>query len=227
MIRTGLMKSGIILLALCFIDNASTAQENGPRVDKFKQLGPELATPNDYRTASGAPGHEYWQQQADYVMKIRLDDATQKLYGEETVTYHNNSPDVLSYLWLQLDQNIFDKESDSYAIEQTTIGDRMTANDLVDLEPWFDGGFKLEYVKDASGKDLDYTINKTMMRIDLPAPLKAGGTYTFRIKWWYNINDRIRIGGRSGYEYFDTDKNYLYTIAQFYPRMVVYSDNQG
>jgi Peptidase family M1 domain len=195
--------------------------------DKFKQLGPELATPNEQRTASGAPGHEYWQQRADYVMNIRLDDEKQTLYGEETITYTNNSPDALSYLWLQLDQNLFEKNSDTYAIEQTKIGESMSMNDLVDLNPWFDGGFKLDYVQDAAGKALKYTINKTMMRIDLDQPLKTKGTYTFKIKWWYNINDRMRLGGRSGYEYFEEDKNYLYTIAQFYPRMVVYSDNQG
>lgn len=195
--------------------------------DKFKQLGPELATPNDQRTASGAPGKDYWQQRADYNMKIRLDDETQRIYGEEVITYYNNSPDVLYYLWLQLDQNNMAKNSDSYAIEQSKISDKMTLNDIVDFEPWFDGGFKLDEVKDAAGKDLKYTVNKTMMRIDLATPLSPGSKFIFKIKWWYNINDRMRLGGRSGYEYFEEDKNYLYTIAQFYPRMVVYTDYAG
>ena len=195
--------------------------------DKFKQLGPELATPNEQRTASGAPGNAYWQQRADYVMNITIDDASQTLYGEETITYFNQSPDALSYLWLQLDQNAFAKDADSYAIEQMKIGENVSYNDLVDLNPWYDGGFKLDYVRDASGKSLPYTVNKTMMRIDLPQSLKPGGTFVFKIKWWYNINDRIRLGGRSGYEYFEEDGNYLYTMAQFFPRMVVYCDNQG
>jgi hypothetical protein len=195
--------------------------------DKFKQLGPELATPNEQRTASGAPGNAYWQQRADYVMNITIDDATQTLYGEETVTYFNESPDALSYLWLQLDQNAFAKDADSYAIEQMKIGESVSYNDLVDLNPWYDGGFKLDYVRDAAGKALPYTVNKTMMRIDLPQTLKPGGSFVFKIKWWYNINDRIRLGGRSGYEYFEEDGNYLYTMAQFFPRMVVYCDNQG
>lgn len=198
-----------------------------PWEDKFKQLGNELATPNDQRTASGAPGKDYWQQRADYKMNIRLDDDMQRIYGDEVITYYNNSPDVLYYIWLQLDQNSTAKTSDSYAIEQMKIEDRVSLNDLVDITPWFDGGFKLDEVKDAAGKDLRYTVNKTMMRIDLETPLKPGATFTFKIKWWYNINDRMRIGGRSGYEYFEEDKNYLYTIAQFYPRMVVYSDNTG
>ena len=181
----------------------------------------------EQRTASGAPGNAYWQQRADYVMNITVDDATQTLYGEETITYFNQSPDALSYLWLQLDQNAFAKDADSYAIEQMKIGESVNYNDLVDLNPWYDGGFKLDYVRDAGGKALPYTINKTMMRIDLPQALKPGGTFVFKIKWWYNINDRIRLGGRSGYEYFEEDGNYLYTMAQFFPRMVVYCDNQG
>jgi hypothetical protein len=195
--------------------------------DKFKQLGPELATPNEQRTASGAPGNAYWQQRADYVMNITIDDATQTLYGEETITYFNQSPDALSYLWLQLDQNAFAKDADSYAIEQMKLGESASYNDLIDLNPWYDGGFKLDYVRDGAGKALPYTVNKTMMRIDLPQTLKPGGTFVFKIKWWYNINDRIRLGGRSGYEYFEEDGNYLYTMAQFFPRMVVYCDNQG
>ncbi len=195
--------------------------------DKFKQLGPELATPNEQRTASGAPGNAYWQQRADHAMNITIDDATQTLFGEETITYYNQSPDALSYLWLQLDQNAFEKTADSYAIEQMKMGESVSYNDLVDLTPWYDGGFKLDYVRDASGKALPYTVNKTMMRIDLPQSLKPGGTFVFKIKWWYNINDRIRLGGRSGYEYFEEDGNYLYTMAQFFPRMVVYCDNQG
>ena len=197
------------------------------REDKFKQLGPELATPNDYRTASGAPGHEYWQQKADYSIAITLDDDKQIIRGDETVTYTNQSPDVLTYIWLQLDQNIYSKDADAIAIEPSKMGESMSYNDLVDLNPWFDGGFKLELVADAKGAPLPYVVNKTMMRIDLPQPLKKGASFSFRIKWWYNINDRMRLGGRSGYEYFEEDGNYLYTIAQFYPRMVVYSDNQG
>lgn len=222
------MKKILALICLAPLSLFAQQKEAEPKwEDKFKQLGPELATPNEQRTASGAPGHEYWQQRADYVMNIRIDDATQTLYGEETITYTNNSPDVLTYLWLQLDQNIFEKTSDNYAVEQNKMGESMSLNDLTDLNPWYDGGFKLDYVQDASGKPLKYTVNKTMMRIDLEQPLKTKGVFTFKIKWWYNINDRIRVGGRSGYEYFEEDKNYLYTMAQFYPRMVVYSDNQG
>jgi hypothetical protein len=220
----------ILFLAVCPAIPALAQDEPlAPAVERrsFEQLGTELPDANTYRTASGAPGHEYWQQQADYNMKIRLDDANQAVYGEETVTYTNNSPDELRYIWIQLDQNVRAKDSDSYKIRESTLDDRMSFEDAMTMEPWFDGGFKIDHVKDASGKDLTYTTNKTMMRIDMPKTLKSGGKFVFNIKWWYTINDRMKIGGRSGYEYFEEDDNYLYTIAQFYPRLVVYCDNEG
>ncbi len=195
--------------------------------NKFKQLKEELATPNVYRTASGAPGHEYYQQQANYVMKLELDDEKQILRGEETVTYINNSPDRLDYLWLQLDQNMRAKDSDSKKIRTSDINESVSFRELKRLHNEFDGGFKIEYVKDKSNKDINYTINKTMLRIDLQKPLQSGQSYTFKVKWWYNINNRMEIGGRSGYEYFEDEDNYLYTIAQFYPRMAVYNEVEG
>ena len=215
------------VLSVAFFNAYAQPQVN-PWNDKFRQLGPdEMATPNTYRTASGAPGTDYWQQQVDYKMKIRLDDDIQKIHGEEVITYHNNSPDVLYYLWIQLDQNIYAKDNNTAKIEQMKISDQMQTNDLIDLYPWFDGGFKLDKVADAAGKDLPYIVNQTMMRIDLPKPIQPGQSYAFQINWNYNINDRMRLGGRSGYEYFDTDKNYLYTIAQYYPRLVAYMDYSG
>ena len=224
-------RSHAALLLALFIPFLALAQEKEPartNVSPFKQLKEELATPNTYRTASGAPGHQYWQQKADYNMNIELDDAKQIIRGEETVTYTNNSPDRLDYIWLQLDQNRRALTSDSYKIATNSInGEKRSFKNLKNLEPWFDGGFKLEHVKDASGNDLNYTVNKTMMRIDLPKAMESGDSFTFNVKWWYNINDRMQIGGRSGYEYFEEDDNYLYTIAQFFPRMAVYSDVEG
>lgn len=218
----------IIFLGLLFTICSFIAytQEN-TNLNKFRQLGQELPTPNSYRAASGAPGHEYWQQQADYTMKIDLDDEKQRIYGEETITYHNNSPDVLSYLWLQLDQNMRAKDSDTYKARTNSLSDQMTLGQINRMQATFDGGFKIDHVKDTNGKDLSYTINKTMMRIDLTSPLKPNEKISFDIKWWYNINDRMQIGGRSGYEYFEEEDNYLYTIAQFFPRMCVYNDTEG
>jgi len=224
------MRIWIAAALSCLMGAGVWAQQETPQrvnTNAFRQLGQELPTPNVYRTASGAPGHEYWQQKADYNMKIRLDDATQRIDGSETITYTNNSPDELRYVWLQLDQNVRALDSDSYKIRESSLERRTSFDDLRKLEPSFDGGFKIEKVVDAAGKALDYTVNNTMMRIDLPRPLKPGNQFKFSIDWWYNINDRMQDGGRSGYEYFEDEDNYIYTIAQFYPRMVVYCDNEG
>lgn len=223
-----LFLSSLLLWALSpFAGSAQDDKTVNESEKKFRQLYEEFRSPNVYRAASGAPGHLYWQQRADYDMQIELDDETQRLYGTETITYHNNSPDVLTYLWLQLDQNRRARDSDTYKTQTNSISDKMSFQSLMQLHNDFDGGFKIDYVKDAAGRDLAFTINKTMMRVDLPQPLGPQGRFVLKIKWWYNINDRMKIGGRSGFEYFPEDKNYLYAIAQFYPRLAVYSDNQG
>lgn len=201
---------------------------------KFQQLGEALPTPNVYRTASGAPGHQYFQQQADYDMEITLDDETQRIYGKETITYTNNSPDELRYLWVQLDQNMRAKNSTTQEINTDgifsqrgntaqTAFNQLKKNQFYD----FDGGFKIDYVQSTGGTNLRYTVNNTMMRVDLPTPLGKGQKFSFNIKWWFNVNDRMDIGGRSGYEYFEEEDNYLYSIAQFFPRMAVYDDIVG
>jgi hypothetical protein len=222
-----------ILVSLVALATLGLSAQN-VNTSKFRQLGQELPTPNVYRTASGAPGHEYYQQQADYNMSITLDDETQRIYGEETITYTNNSPDELRYLWVQLDQNMRAQNSMTQQIKtggnfNDRTGTPQTAfNQLKNSQFYdFDGGFKLDYVQTTSGSNLRYTINNTMMRVDLPSPLRKGQSFSFKIKWWFNINDRMDIGGRSGYEYFEEDDNYLYTIAQFFPRMAVYNDVEG
>ncbi len=215
-----------ITLVFLFSIILLNAQENINK-NKFRQLKQEFATPNIYRTASGAPGHEYWQQKADYKIDIRLNEQEQQLHGSETITYHNQSPDELSYIWMQLDQNIRAKNSDTYKIQTSSMRGRYSFSQLEAKKNNFDGGFKIQEVKGKKGEDLDYTINKTMMRIDLENPLKSGESITFSIKWWYNINNRLKIGGRSGYEFFEADSNCLYTIAQFYPRMAVYNEVEG
>lgn len=215
----------IALFCLSFVSQAQNEKWQG----KFEQLGQILPTPNEYRTGSGSPGPEYWQQQADYVITAELNDENQSIAGSETITYHNNSPDVLTYLWLQLDQNLFDKESNTGKTKPTTIQGSTTTKEIAgDLGLYdFDGGYRIKFVKDASGKDLKYFINATMMRVDLPTPLQRGESYSFKLEWSYNINDRMALGGRSGLEYFPDDKNYVYTIAQWFPRMCVYDDYTG
>lgn len=202
-------------------------QERNP--DKFKQMYDLLATPNMYRTASGAPGPEYYQQQADYKIDVELDDKNQKLYGKETITYTNNAKEALDYIWVQLDQNQQAKNSKTPLVQNTKTEPAIPASAFSRrfLEEDFDGGFKIEYVNDVNGKPMNYSINQTMMRIELPTVLKHGEKISFSIKWWYNINNYLLDGGRSGYEHFDEDGNNLYILAQFYPRMAVYNDVEG
>ena len=216
----------VFSVALLFSFFAGTAQENYNQ-NKFRQLYQELPTPNSYRTASGAPGHEYYQQQADYKMDIRLDDEKQVIYGKERITYTNFSPDTLKYLWVQLDQNVRAKDSDTKKISYGDLSNTYSLYSLKRDEIDFDGGFKLDRVEDTAGVPLMANINKTMMRIDMVKPLAPGSSFSFNIDWWYNINERAKIGGRSGFEYFKKDDNYLYTIAQFFPRMAVYNEVEG
>ncbi len=197
-------------------------------ISKFKQLKEELATPNAYRTASGAPGFAYYQQKADYQMQIVLDDKNQRIYGEAIVTYYNNSPDPLDYLWVQLEQNIRAKNSFSKKVDGGGPGVGYQPQKFVEefMGKPFDGGFKIDYIKDLDNNDLHYVINETMMRIDLPKTLAPKSKTEFKIKWWYNINNYLVTRGRSGYEHFK-DGNNLYIIAQFFPRMAVYNDVEG
>ena len=211
------------------ITASAQVQQGHTNNSKFKQLYDQFADPNRYHNASGAPGVDYYQQKVDYLMDIELDDAASKLYGEETITYTNNSPDQLPYLWLQLDQNI--RKSDAPNLEKNGAGNSVTVrpssfvSDFIN-DP-FDGGFNIEWVTDETGKALKYTINQTMMRVDLPEAIAPGQTYVFKIKWWYNINDHVEKRGRSGFEFFPKDGNKAYVIAQFFPRLCVYNDVEG
>lgn len=225
------------LFSFFLIAFTAFAQEDRPKErelghtnnNKFKQLYDEFSTPNMFRSASGAPGPAYYQQKADYRMDIELDDENARIYGFETITYTNNSPDVLEYLWVQLDQNKRAKDSKSPLIESDGVSTMNRAAGFVDkfMGKTFDGGFKIQEVKDTNGNPLPHVINRTMMRVDIPKPLASGSTFSFSIKWWYNINDHVNQGGRSGYEYFPKDDNRAYVIAQFFPRMAVYSDVEG
>ncbi|HEX8268894.1 MAG TPA: M1 family metallopeptidase [Flavobacterium sp.] len=229
------MKNNTIFASLLFISASALAQQPPQKegghedTNKFRQMYDLLATPNMYRTASGAPGPAYYQQRADYKMDIELDDKNTRINGVETITYYNNAKEPLEYLWIQLDQNQNARTSKSPLVQSTKTDPAISVAGFsrTYLEEDFDGGFKIEYVRDASGKPISYTINETMMRIDLPKPLAGGAKMSFSIKWWYNINDYMKYGGRSGYEHFPKDKNNLYVIAQFYPRMAVYNDVEG
>ncbi|MBK8956199.1 MAG: M1 family metallopeptidase [Saprospiraceae bacterium] len=199
--------------------------------NRFEQLGTILPDANSYRTASGAPGHQYWQMRADYDIDARLDENKLHLFGSEWVTYYNNSPDVLHYIWLQLDENEHHPQSsNNYAAFESKTGKQITERNLTELDrrAKLEGfGVQIESVTDAKNKALVYFINETMMRIELPAALKPGSSFKFFIRWNYKIPDRLDIGGRGGYELFPEDGNHLFTMAQWFPRLCVYSDFQG
>jgi hypothetical protein len=223
----------LLLPAIMFAQEkpaAITPKQTGKYdTNKFSQMYDILATPNMFRTASGAPGPAYYQQQADYKINVELDDKNSKLSGSETVTYYNNSPDSLEYLWIQLDQNQAAKNSQSPLAENEKISQVVPVEKFTNdyLKPSLERGFNIEFVKDSKGNPLSYTINQTMMRINLPVPMKPGEKYSFSVKWWYNINNYQKDGGRSGYELFEKEGNKIYVIAQFFPRMAVYNDVEG
>ena len=198
--------------------------------NKFEALGTILPTPNVYRTASGAPGQGYWQNRADYDITAYLDEDKRNLKGSETVTYYNNSPDDLDYLWLQLDENQQSSVKNAGYESESTLPKQSNSDRLRISEiPRKDNGYgvNLEKVTDVSGNPLKFTVNKTMMRIDLPKVLKKGEKFVFKIDWNYNIPNRMTMGGRGGYENFPEDGNDLYTMTQWFPRMCVYSDFKG
>lgn len=225
------MKSIPSLCAAVLLAAEALAQQNPGWKGKFEQLDQALPTPNSYRTGSGAPGPNYWQQRADYVINAEVDDNTQVLTASETITYYNNAPEALSYLWLQLDQNIFADNSMTTKTETGGVQDSLSvlafkyASGLTVSD--YKGGYTIKAVKDVNGKALPYIINSTMMRVDLPASLKTGEKFTFAIDWSYKEYDRQVFNGRGGYEYFPEDGNYVYTFAQWFPRMCVFDDYEG
>ena len=222
-------KLSAFLLILVSVSFAFAQSKTVPS-DKFKQLEENLPTPNEYRTASGAPGHKYWQQRADYAVDVEIDDANQRLTGRETITYKNLSPDSLNYVWVQIDQNIFAKDSNS-TLTQTAPNFEGNGVPLSQVEQLaareFDGKVTIAEVSDAAKKPLKHLINKTMMRVDLPAPLAPNGTFVFNIGWNFEINNQRIYGGRSGFEFFQRDNNYIYEMAHWFPRMAAYTDYQG
>ncbi|MCP4463267.1 MAG: aminopeptidase [Planctomycetaceae bacterium] len=210
--------------------SAQDAIQKFDQADKFRQLEEILPTPNDYRTASGSPGHRYWQQQIDYVIDVEIDDVNQELIGSEQITYTNRSPDPLRYVWLQLDPNIREPHSDSRTTQTSSNMDRTSLDQIRNIfdRDDFDGGVKISRVADSeTGDALNFTVVKTMMRIDLPRALENGESYRFDVDWRYAINNSKMVRGRTGYEFFEKDGNYIYEMAQWFPRACAYTDVTG
>ena len=229
MTKTRRLVLGILILTGAAFGQSTKTKQGHTNHNKFKQLKELLPTPNLQRTASGAPGIKYTQQKVDYTMGIILDDVNRRIYGDETITYHNNSDDTLAYLWVQLDQNMRAADSKTPDIQTSKIPNSISKTKFNKsyMDAPFDGGFKIESVLNMNDSNLQYTVNRTMMRINLPQPLVSGAKFEFKIKWWYNINNHRKDGGRSGYEHFSKDGNNNYVIAQFYPRLCVYDNIEG
>lgn len=218
----------IATAAVCLtVNQAATAQAFE---DKFRQLNDDkFRSPNIYRTASGAPGHAYWQQEADYKIEVALDDENQSITAQSTITYTNNSPDTLRYLWVQLDQNRFKKDSIGPQSKATGDLDRVSFSRMESMltQEEFPAGYELTEISNEDGEPLAHYVNDTMLRLDLDEPLKSGESVTFNINWQFNIIEAEVLGGRGGYEYFEDDGNYLYEMAQWFPRMAAYYDAEG
>jgi hypothetical protein len=228
----GMKNSILFATASAVLLNVSAIAQHVPADrlphSKFRQLEQELPTPNSYRNAAGAPGHAYYQNRADYDIQLTLDEKTHRITGTEWITYRNNSPDALTYLWVQLDQNMRKPGSMTDQSRKGSLPSSITPERVQDRYiDKFEGGFNVTEVKSAGGAKLPFTINNTMMRVDLPTALAPGQSVKFYVAWNYLVNDRMKDGGRSGYEHFDEEGNTLYTIAQFFPRMAVYGDNVG
>lgn len=195
----------------------------------FRQLEELLPTPNVYRAASGAPGPSYWQQRADYDISVELDDENQRIIGSETIVYHNRSPDVLRYLWVQLDANLFSSGSDGWSAAEAPAMNGLSFQALrgVLYREKFDGGLTITKVATADGENLPHAIVQTMMRVDLPKPLVPDESMKICIDWSYSLVDAKRVRARSGFEFFPADENFIYAVAQWYPRMAAYTDDRG
>jgi hypothetical protein len=221
-----------VICGVLFFSRVLFAAQPGSPVEKFQQLDQILPTPTPQRNASGAPGAAYWQNRADYDIDVTLDDEKRTIAGKATVTYHNQSPDRLSYLWVQLDQNYLAHDADSRAVPNVKRGvdpSKFSYSALERLlaQEEYDGALKVTALTDGEGQALNHQIVKTMMRVDLPEPLATGEKFVFKIDWNFPINDCKQLNERTGYEYFEKDGNCIFTIAQWFPRLAAYTDYGG
>jgi len=217
-----------VLAALALMTSAHAQQKNWS--GKFEQLDQLLPTPNQYRNAAGAPGNAYWQQRADYVIQAEIDETRNVLFGKETITYTNNSPETMKFVWLQLDQNINKKGNEDFGNLLGNMADTLATLSMQYLTRpvEFEAGYTIQSVTDKSGAALSLTPNNTMLRVDLNQPLKPGETLVLNVAWFYPITDRSKfLLSREGYEYFPGDNNYVYLIAHWFPRMCAFDDYEG
>ena len=218
-----LIFAGFINLSFAAID-----QSKGTFEDKFRQLDEVFPSPNLSRPATGEPGPMYWQQRADYKIQIKLNEDTRSVEGSETITYTNNSPLTLKYIWLQLDQNIFAKESINNLTRPWGGGDSSVDFSTLRRQNFmdkFEGGFQELSIK-INNKSADTNLVGTHVRINLDQPLKPGESTSLDIEWAYALVEENAVRARNGYETFE-DGNDIFLMAQWYPRVTVFSDYEG
>ncbi|OCA78927.1 peptidase M1 [Chryseobacterium contaminans] len=205
-------------ITVFFFSGTVSAQE-APKYDYVEAFKPFFypQTGTETRSASGQPGHAYWQNSADYHLNVSLNESKKEITGTAEIKYTNNSPDKLNFLWLQLDQNLFAKDSRGNAVVPLS-GSRNGAHGET-----FDGGYTIKSVK-LDGKEVKYTITDTRMQIDLPGELKARGGVA-KISIEYSFVSPEYGSDRMGVQ--DTKNGKIFTIAQWYPRMCVYDDVMG
>ncbi len=219
-----------ISIVLTLVLSLNFYAQDQPWRGKFEPIDNMIDQPNSFRSASGAPGKAYWQQRADYKIKVLLNEKTNTISGEETITYYNNSPDDLTYLWIQLEQNINNKGNEDFGSINNSMHEGMNTRQMQFLTRTIDfpAGYTIKYIKDATGNDIKSLVNNTMMKVLLNEPLKSGASLSFSIGWSYPITDRsMFLLSREGYEYFPDDDNTVYLIAHWFPRMAVYNDTEG
>ena len=207
---------------------AAIDQSKGSFEDKFRQLDEVFPSPNLSRPATGEPGPMYWQQRADYKIQIKLNEDTRSVKGSETITYTNNSPLTLKYIWLQLDQNIFAKESINNLTRPWGGGDSSVDFSTLRRQNFmdkFEGGFQELSIK-INNKSPDTNLVGTHVRINLEQPLKPGESTSLDIEWAYALVEENAVRARNGYETFE-DGNDIFLMAQWYPRVTVFSDYEG
>ncbi|HAJ02915.1 MAG TPA: aminopeptidase, partial [Brevundimonas sp.] len=219
--------------AVAQVSVGAVDQSRGTYEDKFRQFeGESWPSPNDYRTASGAPGHRYWQQQVDYVIDVRLDEDAKALTASQRITYHNNSPDTLTYLWILLDQQDMAEGSMATMASPSSSSDTYQFFEALGFErgqTWA-GGFQNIVVKGTDGRPLNITQVDALLRVDLPRPLAPGERISFDMTYAMPFAQTMVTGARSGYECFPGSTpagNCIFQAAQWFPRLAAYSDYEG
>lgn len=216
-----MFKVRLILFCYIVVSNLSLFGQTSSKYDQQEVFAP-LFYPSygdDFRTASGKPGSKYWQNTANYKIDVALDDENHSISGSVIITYKNNSPEKLSFLWLQLDQNIY--SSASRAVAATAISGGRWANRN------FNGGYTIKNVsllKSGREQKAEYQINDTRMQVMLPQPVKASGD-SVRLKIEYSFN--IPEYGTDRMGRLKTSNGWIYEIAQWYPRMCVFDNVLG